>query len=243
MIFSVLFVHKKSVSKRKVCIKNPKNQKKKKKFSRFFRCFFLCFWQCCRSGMFIPDPGSWFLPIPDPGSKNSNKRERWKKISYHTFLCSHKFHKIVNYFSFEVLKKYLGQFSKNYRTFYQNFFLKIWSWDPGSRIQGSKRHRIPDPDPQHWFLGGFFIANPGWRRSGRSTRTRWTTAIRSSRISRPRTRNPFSWRRIPGLCLNTIFVCLLHLLFWGFLKKKISNNVPQLLFWVERRENSFVNSA
>jgi len=22
--------------------------------------------------------------------------------------------------------------------------------DPGSRIQGSKRHRIPDPDPQHW---------------------------------------------------------------------------------------------
>ena len=21
----------------------------------------------------------------------------------------------------------------------------------GSRIQGSKRHRIPDPDPQHWF--------------------------------------------------------------------------------------------
>jgi hypothetical protein len=20
----------------------------------------------------------------------------------------------------------------------------------GSRIQGSKRHRIPDPDPQHW---------------------------------------------------------------------------------------------
>ncbi len=39
--------------------------------------------------------------------------------------------------------------------------LKKWSWDPGSeirdpektysgsRIQGSKRHRIPDPDPQH----------------------------------------------------------------------------------------------
>jgi len=21
---------------------------------------------------------------------------------------------------------------------------------PGSRIQGSKKHRIPDPDPQHW---------------------------------------------------------------------------------------------
>jgi hypothetical protein len=41
----------------------------------------------------------------------------------------------------------------------------IWVWDlgsgigkkpipdPGSRIQGSKRHRIPDPDPQHWSRG------------------------------------------------------------------------------------------
>jgi hypothetical protein len=39
---------------------------------------------------------------------------------------------------------------------------KIWVWDPGSEIRdpektysgsgipGSKRHRIPDPDPQHW---------------------------------------------------------------------------------------------
>ncbi len=30
---------------------------------------------------------------------------------------------------------------------------KMWVWDPGktysgSRIKGSKRHRIPDPDPQ-----------------------------------------------------------------------------------------------
>jgi hypothetical protein len=43
--------------------------------------------------------------IPDPGSKNSNKREGLKKICCHNFLCSHKFHKIANYFSFEVLKK------------------------------------------------------------------------------------------------------------------------------------------
>ncbi len=104
-------------------------------------------------------PGSWFLPIPDLGSKNSNKREGWKKI------CSHKFHKIENYFSFEVLEKNLGKFSKNYRTFYPKNvtkLLKIRVRDPGSeirdpektysgsRIQGSKRHRIPDPDPQHW---------------------------------------------------------------------------------------------
>ncbi len=27
----------------------------------------------------------------------------------------------------------------------------------GSRIQGSKRHRIPDPDPQHWEAGTVFM--------------------------------------------------------------------------------------
>jgi len=35
----------------------------------------LCSEQCCGSGMFIPDPGS----------RNSNKREGWKKICCHTF--------------------------------------------------------------------------------------------------------------------------------------------------------------
>ncbi len=32
-------------------------------------------------------------------------------------------------------------------------------YPPGSRIQGSKRHRIPDPDPQHWVLlkASFFV--------------------------------------------------------------------------------------
>jgi hypothetical protein len=77
----------------------------------------------------------------------------------------HKFHKIVNYFSFEVLKeKIWPNFQRNIELFTKKFvkkLLKIWSWDPGSeirdpektysgsRIQGSKRHRIPDPDPQH----------------------------------------------------------------------------------------------
>ncbi len=116
--------------------------------------------QCCGSGMFIPDPGSWFLPIPDPGSKNSNKREGWKKICCHDFLCSHKFHKIANYFSFELLKKKIwANFQRIIELFTQtivNKLSKIWVWDPGSeirdpektysgsRIQGSKRHRIPD---------------------------------------------------------------------------------------------------
>jgi hypothetical protein len=57
----------------------------------------------------------------------------------------------------------LGQFSKNYRTFYSkncHYALKNMGLGSeirdsektysGSRIQRSKRHRIPDPDPQHW---------------------------------------------------------------------------------------------
>ena len=101
-------------------------------------------------GSRIPDPGS---RIPDPGSKNSNKRERWKKISCHTFLCSHKFHKIVNYFSFEVLKKKIwANFQRIIELFTKKIvkkLLKIWSWDPGSGIRdpgsGKNPFRIPDP--------------------------------------------------------------------------------------------------
>jgi hypothetical protein len=60
----------------------------------------------------------------------------------------------------------LGQFSKNYRTFSQKFVTKLKKYevgirdpasgknlfripDPGSGSR-SKRHRIPDPYPQHW---------------------------------------------------------------------------------------------
>jgi hypothetical protein len=63
--------------------------------------------QCSGSGMLIPDPESRFLPIPDRGSRIQKQQQKRgvKKFSCHTFLCSHKFHKIENYFSFEVLKK------------------------------------------------------------------------------------------------------------------------------------------
>ncbi len=90
----------------------------------------------------IPDPGS---RIPDPGSKNSNKRERWKKICCH----SHKFHKIVNYFSFEVLKKKIwANFQRIIELFTKKIvkkLLKRWSWDPGSEIR-DPRSGIRDPE-------------------------------------------------------------------------------------------------
>ncbi len=111
----------------------------------------------------ISDPGS---RIPDPRSKNSNKRERWKKISCHTFLCSHKFHKIVNYLSFEVVKKKIwANFQRIIELFTKKIvkkLLKIWSWDPGSEIRdpesGKNLFRIPDPGSR-----GQKAPNPGSR--------------------------------------------------------------------------------
>ncbi len=46
--------------------------------------------------------------ISNPGYKYSNKREVWKKISCHTFFCSHKLQKMENYFIFLMLKKKFG---------------------------------------------------------------------------------------------------------------------------------------
>jgi hypothetical protein len=62
------------------------------------------------------------------------------------FLCSHKFHKIANYFSFEVLKKKVwANFQRIIEPFSQKIFnklSKIWVWDLGS---GKNLFRIPDP--------------------------------------------------------------------------------------------------
>jgi hypothetical protein len=117
--------------------------------------------------MFIPDPETWFLPIPDPGSRIQKQQQKrgMKKICFYTIFCSYKFHKIENYFIFEMLKKIIwANFQRIIELFTQKIvskLSKIWVWDPGSeirdpektysgsRIKGSKRHRIPDPDPQH----------------------------------------------------------------------------------------------
>jgi hypothetical protein len=115
-------------------------------------------------GSRISDPGS---RISDPGSRIQKQQQKRgvKKMCCHNFLCSHKFNKIANYFRFEVLKKKIwANFQRIIELVTQkivNKLSKILVWDPGSeirdpektysgsRIQGSKRHRIPDPDPQH----------------------------------------------------------------------------------------------
>ncbi len=116
--------------------------------------------QCCGYRMIIPDPGSWFLPIPDPGSKNSNKREGWKKICSHTFFVATNFTKLKIILVLKCRRKNLGEFSKNYRTFYflpKKLSLSSQKYgfgirdprsgirDPRSGIRDKNLFRIPDP--------------------------------------------------------------------------------------------------
>jgi hypothetical protein len=102
--------------------------------------------------MFIPDPG-----FTHPGSKNSNKREGWKKIC-----CIQKFHKIENYFIFELLEnKVWANFQSIIELLIQKFVTKLSkNMSLGSGIRekpipdprpGFKK--APDPDPQHWLWG------------------------------------------------------------------------------------------
>jgi hypothetical protein len=105
-------------------------------------------------------PGS---RISDPGSRIPKQEEKRvvKKNYCHTFFCSHKFHKIVNYFIFEMLNKKI----------WANFLIvtklsKIRVWDPGSEIRDPEKtysgswipepgvKKAPDPGsrPQHWSI-------------------------------------------------------------------------------------------
>ncbi len=108
----------------------------------------------------IQDPDFYPSRIPDPTTAMKDRGET--KFVVKPFFC-HKFHEIELFHLWNVESKNLAQFSKNYRTFHFTQKIvtklsKIWVWDPGSgknlfRIQESKRHRIPDPDPQHWSRG------------------------------------------------------------------------------------------
>jgi hypothetical protein len=130
--------------------------------------------------MFIPDPGSQisdpdFYPsrIPDPASRipdlvsriqKQQQKRGVKKNLCHTFLCSHKFHKLEHYFSFEVLKKKIwANFHRIIELFTPKIVTKlskVWVWDPGSEIRDPEKtyseSRIPDPGvKRHW------IPDPG----------------------------------------------------------------------------------
>ncbi len=105
----------------------------------------------------------------DPGPRTPNPKtatkERGEKNMLSHLFCSHKYHKIENYFILKCWRKKIWPSFQRITKLYkqklshssQNMGLrseiqdpeKTYSW---SRIQGSKRHRIPDPDPQHCLL-------------------------------------------------------------------------------------------
>jgi hypothetical protein len=87
--------------------------------------------QCCGSGMFIPDPGSDFFPsrIPDPNCLHPGSRILVKEFKY---------------FNPQKRKNWFFS-SKKYDPGCSSRIRMLTFSHPGSRIQGSKRHPIPDP--------------------------------------------------------------------------------------------------
>jgi hypothetical protein len=96
----------------------------------------------------VADPDFYPSRIPELGSRIQKQQQKRgvKKICCHTFLCSHKFHKIENYFSFEELKKKVWPNFQRIRNLFTQKIVtklsKIWVWDPGS---GKNLFRIQDP--------------------------------------------------------------------------------------------------
>jgi hypothetical protein len=103
--------------------------------------------QFCGSGMFIPDTGSYFYNL-------------FVVMPFYVYFYSHKYHKIENYFSFEMLKKKTWtKFQRFLELFTQKIITKlskIWVWYTGSEIRdprsgirdpGYEIRKKPIPDP------------------------------------------------------------------------------------------------
>ncbi len=110
----------------------------------------LWIWQLIVIVCSIADPGCLSRIMiyihPGSGSRYNNSHKRGGKKTAVLHFCSHKYHKIVNYFIFEPITN-------------------ICVWDPGSEIRdpekiysGSRtrgQNRIPDP--QHWRVEMFLL--------------------------------------------------------------------------------------
>ncbi len=125
----------------------------------------------------ILDPESLFLPIADPGSKNSNKREGWKKICCHTLLYPQISQNLKLSYFWNAEEKNLGQFWKNYRIFLTKK-LSLSSQKYGFGIR--------DPEKSY---SGSWIPDPGVKKSpdpgSGSATLRCTLIQKSSSINPP----------------------------------------------------------
>ncbi len=103
---------------------------------------------CLSRILIFTHPGS---RISDPGSRiqNSYKREGWKKNVVKHFFVATNFTKCKTILLLDCSRK---KFRPNFKELW-NFLLKKLSLSSQKYefgIQGSKRHRIPDLDPQHY---------------------------------------------------------------------------------------------
>ncbi len=94
-------------------------------------------------------PGSWFLPNTDPGSriqKQQQKRGVKKKLAVITYVATNFTKLQIILVSSAEEKKIWANFQRIIELFTQQIVTKLSKiWILGSWIQGSKRHRIPDP--------------------------------------------------------------------------------------------------
>ena len=109
----------------------------------------------------IPDPDFYPSRILDPRSWNQKQQQkRGVRKNLLSFFLETNITKWKLFYFWSGEEQNLGQFTKNCRTFYPKIVIKlskIWVWDlgsekreqektySGSRIQGLKRNRIPDP--------------------------------------------------------------------------------------------------
>ncbi len=97
----------------------------------------------------VADPGSRILIFVHPGSKNSNKREGWKKFVVRPFFCGHKYHKIENYYIFKLVKtKIWTSLQRIIEFFTQKIVIKLSKllvWDLGSEIRDRGVKIAPNP--------------------------------------------------------------------------------------------------
>ncbi len=124
------------------------------------RLFRLYWDQCCGSGMFIPDPGSWFLPVPDPGSRIPDPKTETKESGQKNFFIILSF-VVTNFTKLNIIlflkcwrKKFEPIFKELLKFLPKKFSLcsQIYGFgirDPRSRIRDLEktysRYRIPDP--------------------------------------------------------------------------------------------------
>ncbi len=105
--------------------------------------------QCCGSGMFIPDPGTWFLPIPNPGSripdpKTATNERGEKKLVVIPFFVATNFTKLkIILFLKCWRKKIWANFQRIIELFTQKIVTelsKIWFGIPEPVVK-----KTPDP--------------------------------------------------------------------------------------------------